>query len=89
MDYSLAIAVILAGFQFHALGDIVSSVSNPSTDGVSSAGPNLTGNWGGLRSQLEYEGVTPYVVYTSIISGNPSGGIRQAATKYAQDINLA
>ena len=87
--YSPAIAVILAGFQFHVFGDAVPSVSNPSTDSVSWLdGPYLAGNWGGLRSQLEDEGVTPYVVYTSIISGNPSGGTRQAGPKYAQDINF-
>jgi porin len=51
-------------------------------------GPYLTGDWGGLRSQLEDEGVTPYVTYTSIISGNPSGGLRQVGPKYAQDINF-
>ncbi len=86
---SLAAVVILAGFQFHALGDAVPSVSTPSTGSAFwSDGPHLTGNWGDLRSQLEDEGVTPYVVYTSIISGNPAGGIRQAGPKYAQDINF-
>jgi porin len=51
-------------------------------------GPYLTGNWGGLRPQLQTEGIIPYVDYTSIISGNPSGGIRQTGPKYAQDINF-
>jgi porin len=87
-EFSLAIAGVLAGFQFHAFGDTAPSVSKSSTDGLYWSGSNLTGNWGGLRSQLEDEGVTPYVVYTSIISGNPSGGIRQAGPKYAQDINF-
>jgi porin len=86
--FSLAMTVILAGFHFHAFGDTVSSASKSSTDGVFWSVPSLTGNWGGLRSQLEDEGVTPYVVYTSIISGNPSGGIRLAGPKYAQDINF-
>jgi len=51
-------------------------------------GQHVTGNWGGLRSQLQNEGVTPYIVYTAIVSGNPSGGIRQVGPKYAQDINF-
>ena len=86
---SLAAVVVLAGLQFHALCDTVPSFSTPSTDSLFwSDGPYLTANWRGLRSQLEDEGVTPYVVYTSIISGNPAGGIRQAGPKYAQDINF-
>ena len=51
-------------------------------------GPYLGGEWGGTRSKLESEGIDPYLVYTSIVSGNPSGGIRQGGPKYAQDINL-
>ena len=53
-----------------------------------STGPYLTGDWGGLRPQLEGEGVTAYSAYTSIAIGNPSGGIRQDGPKYAQDLNL-
>jgi len=35
----------------------------------------------GTRSQLESEGIDPYLIYTSIVSGNPSGGIRQGRIK--------
>jgi porin len=62
-------------------------VTAPSADTTWANGPYLTGDWGGLRPQLENEGVTPYLYYTSIVSGNPSGGIRQDGPKYAQDVN--
>lgn len=51
-------------------------------------GSYLTGDWGGLRSQLESEGITPYVFYTSIIAGNPMGGITQVGPRYAQDVSF-
>ncbi len=51
-------------------------------------GTYFTGDWGGLRSQLADEGVTPYSVYTSIVTGNPVGGLRQEGPTYAQDLNL-
>jgi porin len=53
-----------------------------------SNGPYLTGDWGGERTELENEGVDPYVDYTSIVIGSPSGGIHQSGPKYAQDINF-
>jgi porin len=51
-------------------------------------GPYLTGDWGGLRTQVEGDGVDPYSAYTSIVSGNPVGGVRQVGPKYAQDVNF-
>ena len=51
-------------------------------------GPDLTGDWGGWRTELEKEGVKPYVDYTSIVAGNPVGGIRQDGPQYAQDVNF-
>jgi len=51
-------------------------------------GSYLTGDWGGLRAQLQDEGVTPYAYYTSITIGNPSGGINQTGPKYAQDVSF-
>jgi porin len=74
---------------FAGTGSADTPDSNPSLP-ISSwpQGPYLTGDWGGLRTQLEDEGIKPYATYTSIISGNPSGGIRQTGPKYAQDINF-
>jgi porin len=74
----LAAFFVLGGLPFAAAED-TSSWAN---------GTVLTGDWGGLRPQVENEGVVPYVYYTSIVSGNPSGGIRQVGPKYAQDVNF-
>jgi porin len=70
--------LMLAAFLFAASADPTSWAN----------GPYLTGDWGGLRPQLEKEGVEPYVYYTSIVSGNPSGGNRPLGPKYAQDVNF-
>jgi porin len=51
-------------------------------------GRYATGEWAGLRSQLEDEGITPYVFYTSIVAGNPVGGLAQVGPRYAQDVSL-
>jgi carbohydrate-selective porin OprB len=37
----------------------------------------MTGEWGGLRSELADAGFTISPSYTSVILGNPSGGIKQ------------
>lgn len=50
-------------------------------------GQYLTGDWGGLRTQLANEGVTPYVYYNAIVAGNPVGGLK-SGTDYGQDINF-
>ncbi len=52
-----------------------------------SNGPYLTGDWGGNRTRLENDGITPYLVYTSIVAANVSGGVRQGGPEYAQDVN--
>ena len=74
----LAVLIVVAGFHIPASADTISWPE----------GPYLTGDWGGLRTQVQNEGVDPYVDYTSIVSGNPAGGIRQVGPKYAQDINF-
>jgi porin len=51
-------------------------------------GPYLTGDWGGERTQLINEGVTPYVYYNAMVAGNPWGGLKQAGPQYAQDMNF-
>ncbi|WP_200335851.1 carbohydrate porin [Thiocystis violacea] len=38
----------------------------------------LTGNWGGVRDSLEDRGISPFLVYDSIIGANVSGGIEAA-----------
>ncbi len=49
--------------------------------------PTLTGDWDGLRTQLERLGITFYANYTSESAGNLSGGVAQAA-RYAQQLEL-
>lgn len=51
-------------------------------------GPYLTGDWGGVRTEVINAGVTPYVYYNAIVAGNPWGGITQAGPQYAQDMNF-
>lgn len=49
--------------------------------------PYLTGDWGGMRTRLADDGVSPYLYYTSIVAANVSGGVRRGGPKYAQDVN--
>jgi porin len=50
-------------------------------------GTYLTGDWGGTRPRLENDGIKPYLIYTSILAADVSGGVRQGGPEYAQDIN--
>jgi porin len=50
-------------------------------------GPYLTGDWGGSRTRMENDGIDPYLIYTSIVAANVSGGVRQDGPEYAQDVN--
>jgi porin len=50
-------------------------------------GSYLTGDWGGTRTRLQNDGITPYLIYTSILAANVSGGAKQGGPEYAQDIN--
>ncbi|WP_309397672.1 carbohydrate porin [Cerasicoccus maritimus] len=45
----------------------------------------LTGNWGGLRTELYDDGVELFAYYNAIIASNVSGGIR-SETNYAGDL---
>ena len=47
-------------------------------------GKYATGNWGGLRDDLAAHGIEPFVYYTGILSGNPSGGQKRGTT-YVDD----
>ncbi len=47
-------------------------------------GEFLTGDWGGLRSDLADSGVAPFAFYNAIIAGNPVGG-KKADFSYADD----
>ena len=51
-------------------------------------GQYLTGDWGGLRTELVQEGVTPYLIYNAIMAGNVSGGLKQGGPLYGQDLNF-
>jgi porin len=51
-------------------------------------GPYLTGDWAGVRTKLESEGIKPYAFYTSIVAGNPSGGLDHVGPRYAQDVSF-
>ena len=44
-----------------------------------------TGNWNGERDHLADIGVDPFLYYTSIVSGNPSGGKIEGGTTYVDD----
>jgi porin len=73
--------------------DQVSDVSRPSLevpplDSPFWNGSYLTGGWSGVRSELEDEGVKPYAFYTSIIAGNPVGGLDHVGPRYAQDVSF-
>lgn len=64
-------------------------VSAPETDGLSAwfANREMTGNWDGLRTRLEKEGVIFRGHYIAEMAGNPSGGLKQAGA-YAHEFNL-
>ena len=41
---------------------------------------HLFGDWGGLRSKLQEEGITPRLILVTNLAGNPRGGRSQGAT---------
>jgi porin len=47
----------------------------------------LTGDWGGVRTSLEQQGITLRAHYLSETAGNPIGGLEQGI-KYAQQIDF-
>lgn len=47
--------------------------------------PTLTGDWGGVRTTLNDEGITPYATYTGQYANGQSGGAR-TGDAYAQQI---
>jgi len=47
----------------------------------------MTGDWGGVRTKLEKEGISLRAHYISETAGNPTGGLQQA-TQYAQQIDF-
>jgi porin len=49
--------------------------------------PYMTGDWGGVRTKLEKEGIALRAHYISETAGNPTGGLQQA-TQYAQQIDF-
>src|SRR6516162_7284348 len=49
--------------------------------------PYMTGDWGGVRTKLEDEGISLRAHYISETAGNPTGGLQQA-TQYAQQIDF-
>ena len=55
---------------------VAASQISPIEDELFNSGDFLTGDWGGLRSQLIESGVTPFLFYDSITSANLGGGLR-------------
>jgi porin len=47
-------------------------------------GDHLMGNWDGFRDRLEGAGIDPFLYYTNIMSGNPTGGSKPGFT-YVDD----
>lgn len=80
-----ALAAMPPGLAF--AGVDIASVKSPETPDWAD-GLYATGNWGGERSQLIDEGITPYLYYTSIVIGNPVGGLGQVGPRYEQDVNF-
>ncbi len=85
--WSLFVAAWLGSFFFATAGTDLQSASLGDTS-TWAHGAYLTGDWGGLRTELINEGVTPYVFYTSIVASNAAGGISQTGPKYSQDVNF-
>ena len=42
---------------------------------------HLLGDWWGLRTRLEDQGITPSLTFESNLAGNPVGGIRHGFTE--------
>lgn len=49
--------------------------------------PRLTGDWGGVRTDLEDFGIHPFARYLNEVAGNPSGGKHQDIT-YTDQIDF-
>ncbi|GGY20811.1 porin [Rhodanobacter panaciterrae] len=49
--------------------------------------PTMTGDWGGLRTELQNDGITLRAHWTTESAGNPSGGKYQTA-RYTQQFDL-
>jgi len=56
----------------------------PVAQQVSKASPTLTGDWGGLRSDLREKGIDISIGYTGELATNVSGGSRKAVTETGQ-----
>src|ERR1700733_13757578 len=72
---------------------LVSAAATPEADGTGAdagsqekaqAYDNLTGDWGGLRSDLERRGLKLTLGYKNETAGNPSGGNSREATSVGQ-----
>jgi porin len=48
-------------------------------------GKFLTGDWGGMRTELEKNGVDIFAYYTTDIAGNPIGGRKEGGFTYTDD----
>jgi porin len=83
---ALAAALFFSAGEFLHAGDDMASPANSSSTSWWK-GPYLTGDWGGTRTRLVNDGIDPYLIYTSIVAANVSGGVRQGGPEYAQDVN--
>ncbi len=86
-----SLLLALAGAGFFSIAESLRAGDSGTTTGTVTAtwwnGPYLTGDWGGSRTRLENDGITPYLIYTSIVAANVSGGVHQGGPEYAQDVN--
>lgn len=69
MEKPIALALLLA------LGIAMGEIAQPSSNTWYER-DQLSGNWAGQRDSLEASGVTPFIVYDSIVAANVSGGIK-------------
>ncbi|PYM93098.1 MAG: hypothetical protein DME08_19955, partial [Candidatus Rokuibacteriota bacterium] len=81
----------LAGRRLLVQAIVLASMLGGSAErGVAQTAPfsnTLTGDWGGVRSQLLSHGISLGAFYTGEAVGNVSGGIRTKAT-YLDDLDL-
>ncbi|MBT0667348.1 carbohydrate porin [Novosphingobium profundi] len=69
-----------------AFAPLAHASDDPAPDGTATetSGTTLTGDWGGLRTDLHEKGVDLSVDYTSELATNVSGGTKKAVTETGQ-----
>lgn len=54
-----------------------------------STAPNIAGSWGGLRDQMELQGLTFQATYLGQLAANPVGGAKSGGTSWIGDWSLS